>query len=1400
MKNLLIFLFLVVPFAISNAAEIHVKSCDIKSKNKKVKVKYKDIYKKKKLGNKEKLKFYNVQVYKNGSGWVSDKDELEYDDDDKYYRKDKKGKYSICRLEMVYSYKGRFTKRKYSKSVKCYYRDTEAPVLKLKETSIALGSSGKAILSFAKIDDGSTDNQGIDRVDINPCVFDCDDVGEQRVKVTAYDKAGNSSKKYIDVTIEDNDGPNLSLNGSKCGWGYYYGQNRNSVNLYLNKNGEATLSNSYLNVNDNCGVDSYELDQTKFTCDDLGTNTVDWDATDVNGNLSTGSISVKVHDITYPTIATRSTKYYNQNVTVTLTDEGYGELLIDDVDNGAYDNCSIEKSGFANISTLYKKRKCVSKWLWWWSGRKFGQYYKTKFSDEIQKLTFDCDDAGKTFSFFYWVEDASKRQVAVKFNVKVVDESGGIPTEDEVTLSLENGKASLYSEDLGFSGSCSAPSNELIGEFDCDDLGTSTRIFRYLNSDGDSVDFEYDLTIVDDEAPKALANDVTLKLDENGEATLSIDDVDNGSNDNCNIETLSLSKDSFNCDDLGESIQTLTVSDKGLNTSSVDFNVTVLDEINPVSDAKEEITIYLNTEGEANIVASDIDENSFDNCGIETLSISKTNFTGSDLGNNSVTLTVTDASGNSDWSVTNVIIADNIPPTISTRSIEIELDENGEASISIEDLDDGTSDNVEINELNINVETFNCDNLGFNEVIFTATDLSGNTAEAEVIVNVRDRIKPVLLVDNVDLQVDEDGLAYLSFDDIDEGSYDNCSFDIEFSQSVFDCSELEPIDVDITMTDSDGNSVTETISVEVADNVDPVLITKNIIVYLDENGDVELEPEDFDDGSYDNCEIDEIELEEDEFECSDIGVQEVEITLEDRSGNEVTGFALVTIIDDLEPEVQSKEITVYVDENGEVSIEGEDLDDESFDNCEDLEYFSSKYDFTTDDLGDNEVLFTVVDPSGNSSSESTIVTVVDEIEPTVIANDISIELDENGEASISVEDVNNGSFDNHEVIFVWLEQESFDCSHIGPNTVKLFAEDPSGNIGSSEFTLTIKDPFAPEIDVDDITLEISDDGFAYLNFDDIDQGSYDNCSFVVSYSQSKFDCSELEPIEVLVTLTDPDGNSSSQEINVEVSDRIDPVLITKDITVYLDENGDVELEPEDFDNGSYDNCGIDEMELENDEFECGDIGTHEVEITIEDNSGNEVTGFAYVTILDNMAPSFEVSDIEVTLNSDNEAEISEDDFDIEVSDNCEEYTLEISKTEFTSNDIGANTVKITATDNSDNSFSADVTVTIIDNSQAKLSFTKNQIDIEELTVYPNPFTDQTNISYVLSEDQVVEVSIYSLSGNKLQTLDYGYKRSGTYQLTWFGIDQSGNAFANGVYYLMVQTEEGTEAHLITLEK
>ncbi|HDL17503.1 MAG TPA: T9SS type A sorting domain-containing protein [Bacteroidetes bacterium] len=84
--------------------------------------------------------------------------------------------------------------------------------------------------------------------------------------------------------------------------------------------------------------------------------------------------------------------------------------------------------------------------------------------------------------------------------------------------------------------------------------------------------------------------------------------------------------------------------------------------------------------------------------------------------------------------------------------------------------------------------------------------------------------------------------------------------------------------------------------------------------------------------------------------------------------------------------------------------------------------------------------------------------------------------------------------------------------------------------------------------------------------------------------------------------------------------------------------------------------------------------------------------------------------------------------------------------------------------------------------------------------YPNPFNPSTDISYQLSGNSEVELSIYDQLGRKINTLFLGSQAPGNYTYRWGGLDNLGNRVASGIYILRLQVNLFSQSRKMLLLK
>lgn len=650
--------------------------------------------------------------------------------------------------------------------------------------------------------------------------------------------------------------------------------------------------------------------------------------------------------------------------------------------------------------------------------------------------------------------------------------------------------------------------------------------------------------------------------------------------------------------------------------------ITIGDFENPVANCRN-TTLLLDVTGNATLNPVEINNNSHDNCTLPpglNFTADITTFNCSDIGANTVTLTVKDAAGHATNCQATVTVEDQIPPDIVVKNITVDLDKNGYASITASDVNNGTSDACGLARTKVLPKQFNCNNLGKNEVTLTAHDINGNTAVANCMVTVRDKTPP-------DTR------------------------------------------------------------------------TKNITISLDNNGFATIAPSDVDNNSSDNCSIAHLQVTPFAFNCNHTGNNQVQLVATDKSGNSSTASATVKIYDYHQPVALVKHITIPLDEQGYASITADAVDNGTTDNCMIASIEVSPNSFTANNLGINPVTFKATDIHGNVSTAQANIKIIDNIPPFVKAQDISLTLNSKGMALVTTDDIDNGSSDNTRIVTKSLSNYQFDCSQIGINTLVFTASDQSGNTSTATALVTIVDNMPPVIKShENLYLSLDDNGNASIDAGSVDEGSYDNCSIAsLSVTPHNFSCADTGANTVIFKVTDQSGNQSTSSAIVYVQDNTPPVVECKDIAIELDAYGEASIVPTEVDNASSDNCGIVNMQVQQNHFTGNHLGENVITLSAEDAQGNTAFCSCKVTVSDNIPPVIKLQDVDLELNAEGKTSLQFADIDLGTTDNVDILHRMVSPVAFDCNNSGENTINVVVTDKSGNSASATCLATINDN-------------------------------------------------------------------------------------------------------
>ena len=302
--------------------------------------------------------------------------------------------------------------------------------------------------------------------------------------------------------------------------------------------------------------------------------------------------------------------------------------------------------------------------------------------------------------------------------------------------------------------------------------------------------------------------------------------------------------------------QTVTITSTGLSefilpftidlSAGTEYTVELQPLLAPTEIQKNDGNLYAdgrnNTSATSDFVFStkilqrpDIDFGSTSAVGLESFDVSVSSFGCSDIGPNTVTLTVTDNTSATATCNSTITVQDTENPVANcvTTTPILPLDGLGDVQLFDFLVDDGSSDNCGIDTRTLSVEFFNCNDVGLQPYTLTVTDAVGNSDVCSGNVEIVDNSAPNAVCTDHILELNSSGAATLTVANINNGSSDNCGIAIgglSLSATAFDCGSLGDTIVTLTVTDVNGNNSSCTATVTVVDNENPTIVCPSDIV------------------------------------------------------------------------------------------------------------------------------------------------------------------------------------------------------------------------------------------------------------------------------------------------------------------------------------------------------------------------------------------------------------------------------------------------------------------------------------------------------------------------------------------------------------------------------------------
>lgn len=674
------------------------------------------------------------------------------------------------------------------------------------------------------------------------------------------------------------------------------------------------------------------------------------------------------------------------------------------------------------------------------------------------------------------------------------------------------------------------------------------------------------------------------------------------------------------------------------------------------------------------------------------------------IGTTPVSYTVTDASGNTANCSFTVTVNDTELPVIQNcpaANINVSND-NGVCGAVINWIPVTASDNCSFTfGQTLGLPSGSVFPIGTTQIEFTATDSSGNTVTCNFDVTVNDTENPVIANCPANITVNNDpGVcgAIITWPALTVS--DNCPNATIIQSAGLISGSLFPIgttNIQYIATDSVGNTDTCSFTVTVNDAENPTMICQNLTVYLDGTGNASVTLPMIDGGTTDNCGISSLTLSNTTFNCTNAGPNNVTLTATDVNGNIDSCITVVTVSDSTPPVAACQNITVYLDPGGNVSITTNQIDSGSNDNCGIASTTIDVSSFTCADAGPNPVVLTVTDVNGNISTCTSTVTVQDSIPPTAICQNISIQLDASGSASITAAQIDNGSFDNCGIASVTVSPSTFNCTTPGANNVVLTVTDVNGNISTCNAVVTLNDSVPPVFSGCPANIsQNNDSGQCGAIVSWTAPTVNDNCSAIVNASHTPGSFFPTGATVVTYIATDPGGNQDTCTFTVTVTDNENPVIANCPANISVNAGANCAAIVNWTAPTATDNCPGVALASTHNPGTSFALGSTVVTYTATDALGFTSTCSFTVTVTDNTPPVINNCPANIAQNAGPNCDAIVNWIAPTVSDNCAGATLSTAIAPGSTFPLGTTTVTYLATDAAGNTANCIFTVTISD--------------------------------------------------------------------------------------------------------
>ncbi len=420
----------------------------------------------------------------------------------------------------------------------------------------------------------------------------------------------------------------------------------------------------------------------------------------------------------------------------------------------------------------------------------------------------------------------------------------------------------------------------------------------------------------------------------------------------------------------------------------------------------------------------------------------------------------------------------------------------------------------------------------------SVTDENNCVEIIEVIIGgENDAEPPIVLVQNIWVVLDNNGMASISPDMVDNGSSDNCELGLlSLDIQNFTCDDIGDVTVTLTASDVSGNTASETAVVTVVDLTVPTMTCPDDIF-----SNFCLFPVNYPaPTATDNCGDVTIELVEglEPGSIFPLGTTAVIYSATDASGNQSDCTFNITVLTDMVAETEIAEPDCFGDTNGSATVDVDNGTPPYNYQWNDPDMQATP---TATDLPAGFYSVTITDATGCEIAATTEVTEPDTLTVSIDFANPDCAGDDNGTAT-AIPNGGTGPFN-----YQWNDpamQTSETASNLAPNDYEVLVTDNNGC--ETTANVQIEDPEAVVITIDNVTDETGDNMDGAISITP-SGGTNTTYTYEWTYNGNPFsteeDLTNLDNGEYCVTVTDENGCTETDCAVVDfIENTINPEL------------------------------------------------------------------------------------------------------------------------------------------------------------------------------------------------------------------------------------------------------------------